>query len=53
MTEQIFGKKAEEFLWQDREIRFDLPPVDLQCRRGENVLHTLVRPTAAAHAQLS
>jgi len=24
-----------DFIWQDREIRFDIPPVDLLCRRGE------------------
>jgi Bardet-Biedl syndrome 5 protein len=24
-----------EFIWQDREIRFDIPPAELLCRRGE------------------
>lgn len=30
-------------VWQDREIRFDAPPRDLACRRGEEVLDFLVR----------
>lgn len=29
--------------WQDRELRFDLTTADLDCRKGEELLDTLVR----------
>lgn len=41
----LFGRVPEE-VWQDREIRFDAPPAQLQPRRGEEVLETLVRSLA-------
>uniref|UniRef100_A0A383W0W7 BBSome complex member BBS5 PH domain-containing protein n=1 Tax=Tetradesmus obliquus TaxID=3088 RepID=A0A383W0W7_TETOB len=37
LAEALFGKKADE-VWQDREVRFDVAPAQLQCRRGEEVL---------------
>ena len=27
-----------EFIWQDREIRFDMPAVQLKCRQGESII---------------
>lgn len=41
LAEALFGKKADE-VWQDREVRFDVAPAQLQCRRGEEVLETFV-----------
>jgi hypothetical protein len=43
LSEALFGKKADDAVWQDREIRFDLAPQELQCRRGELPLKSLVR----------
>ena len=42
LSEALFGKRADEAVWQDREIRFDLGPQELQCRRGELPLKSLV-----------
>ncbi len=42
ITEALFGKKVEDVVWQDREIRFDLGPQELQCRRGEMALKSTV-----------
>jgi Bardet-Biedl syndrome 5 protein len=30
-----------EFIWQDREIRFDVPPSALQCRQGEKIVDSI------------
>ncbi len=38
------GKKMEEnYVWQDREIRFDMPNAELECRSGEYTIDSLVR----------
>lgn len=29
------------YIWQDREIRFDAAPVDLECRKGEDIIEAL------------
>lgn len=31
------------YIWQDREIRFDANPAELECRRGEVLIEALVR----------
>ncbi|KIY91461.1 Bardet-Biedl syndrome 5 protein [Monoraphidium neglectum] len=41
LAESLFGRRAEPEVWQDREVRFDLGPAELQCRRGEEVLDYL------------
>lgn len=49
----IFGspKDKADAIWQDREIRFDVPGAELDCRRGEAIVETLVRDIhARAHA---
>ncbi len=33
--------KAVEFVWQDREVRFDSPPAEMQCRKGEVVIDSI------------
>lgn len=41
----LFGKaqqNAANFVWQDREVRFDSPAAALDCRPGETVIDTLV-----------
>jgi hypothetical protein len=48
ITEALFGKKVEDAVWQDREIRFDLGPQELQCRRGEVALKSMVGWNLAA-----
>ena len=37
------GKHSEvvEFIWQDREIRFDVTIAQLQCRAGEKVIDSI------------
>jgi hypothetical protein len=47
LAESLFGRRAEPEVWQDREVRFDLGPAELQCRRGEEVLDYLVRSAAS------
>lgn len=32
------SKQAAEYVWQDREIRFDSKPQLLNCRRGEKII---------------
>ncbi len=48
LAEKLFGKKASEELWQDREVRFDSVAQFLQCRKGEEVLATYVGVTRQA-----
>jgi hypothetical protein len=49
-------KQQTDYIWQDREIRFDCKPQLLQCRRGEEIIgkfKTLPQSTVAsqeAHA---
>ncbi len=31
-------KQQSDYIWQDREIRFDSKPTLLACRRGEKVI---------------
>ncbi|KAI8470367.1 MAG: Bardet-Biedl syndrome 5 protein [Monoraphidium minutum] len=39
LAETLFGRRGPDpEVWQDREVRFDLAPADLACRRGEDVL---------------
>lgn len=41
----LFGKASQntaKYVWQDREVRFDLPAASLDCRPGETVIDTLV-----------
>jgi len=33
--------KPVEFVWQDREVRFDSPPAEMQCRKGEVVIDSI------------
>jgi hypothetical protein len=33
--------KPEEYVWQDREIRFDTAPVQLECRKGEVAIDSI------------
>ncbi|CAM9845612.1 unnamed protein product [Discosporangium mesarthrocarpum] len=33
--------KQDNFVWQDREIRFDCPPSQLECRQGEDLLDSI------------
>ena len=33
--------KADEIVWQDREVRFDSPPAEMQCRKGEVVIDSI------------
>lgn len=33
--------KADEVVWQDREVRFDSPPAEMQCRKGEVVIDSI------------
>lgn len=42
---ELFGSKSFEptYCWQDREIRFDSRPPDTECRKGEELIDTLVR----------
>lgn len=42
LAEALFGKRTDDSVWQDRDIRFDIAPPELQCRGGEQVLHTVV-----------
>eukprot|EP00877_Chromochloris_zofingiensis_P005448 jgi/Chrzof1/14904/Cz09g20050.t1 len=41
LAEALFGKRTDDSVWQDRDIRFDIAPPELQCRGGEQVLHTV------------
>ena len=44
----LFGKaqqNAANYVWQDREVRFDCPATALDCRPGESVIDTLVSCT--------
>jgi len=34
-------KNNSDYIWQDREIRFDSKPQLLQCRRGEQIIGKL------------
>jgi hypothetical protein len=45
LTETLFGRPPPPEVWQDREVRFDLAPAELACRRGEEVLDFLVGET--------
>lgn len=45
LAELLFGRKDESF-WEDREIRFDAPTSQLECRPGETVIEALVRETS-------
>lgn len=33
--------KTEDDVWQDREIRFDSPPCQMQCRKGEVMIDSI------------
>lgn len=33
--------KADEIVWQDREVRFDSQPAEMQCRKGEVVIDSI------------
>lgn len=33
--------KADGVVWQDREVRFDSPPAEMQCRKGEVVIDSI------------
>lgn len=33
--------KADEAVWQDREVRFDSLPAEMQCRKGEVVIDSI------------
>lgn len=35
------SKPDEVGVWQDREVRFDLPPAQMQCRKGEVVIDSI------------
>ncbi len=44
LSSQSLTKKSSpiaEFIWQDREIRFDVPTATLQCRPGEKIVDTI------------
>lgn len=43
LASSIFGRRGgdENYVWQDREIRFDAPLSDLECRTGESILDDL------------
>ena len=30
-----------DFIWQDREIKFDVPPAALRCRPGEKLIDSI------------
>eukprot|EP01032_Pedospumella_encystans_P038536 gene38536-43662_t len=34
-------KNNSDYIWQDREIRFDSKPQLLQCRRGEQIIDSI------------
>lgn len=51
LAEALFGRKAAEDVWQDREVRFDAPAAQLQCRRGEEVLETFVSSSTTVKLQ--
>jgi hypothetical protein len=44
VAEALLGRRPgdELYLWQDREIRFDVTAADLELRRGEILLDYLV-----------
>ncbi len=48
-SHHLFGDKAFEppACWQDREIRFDSGVHDIEPRKGEETLDTLVRTCAS------
>ena len=50
LTEALFGKRPEEGVWQDIEIRFDSPQHELVTRKGEDVLEYLVGPSSSLPA---
>jgi hypothetical protein len=53
MSDALFGRKPDEAIWQDREIRFDLGAHELLLRRGEAALKSLVSfPSAGQRAPL-
>lgn len=31
-------KNQNDYVWQDREIRFDSKPITLACRKGEQII---------------
>jgi hypothetical protein len=35
-------KQQSDYIWQDREIRFDSKPTLLACRRGEKIIGLLI-----------
>ncbi|CAN0397495.1 unnamed protein product [Ectocarpus sp. 12 AP-2014] len=35
------SSKADEVVWQDREVRFDSMPAEMQCRKGEVVIDSI------------
>lgn len=37
----MLPSKADEVVWQDREVRFDSPPGEMQCRKGEVVVDSI------------
>lgn len=41
MSNKDEGTKGLEFIWQDREIRFDSVAKNLACRRGEKVIDSI------------
>jgi hypothetical protein len=36
-------KQNGDYIWQDREIRFDSKPALLQCRKGEQIIGESLR----------
>lgn len=44
VTRALFGtgeQEQQEFVWQDREIRFDSKPQTLACRKGEKLIDSI------------
>ena len=35
------SSRSDETVWQDREVRFDLLPGQLQCRKGEVTIDSI------------
>lgn len=41
LFEMTTKEKVVEYIWQDRELRFDSKPILLACRRGEKVIDSI------------
>lgn len=37
----MLPSRADEAVWQDREVRFDSSPEEMQCRKGEVVVDSI------------